>query len=254
MTSEQESALRNKLEQAERKAAYYQKLAQECGDRRLKEAEELSRLIGQLRANEQELARTRDELEQRVHERTAELEATNARLVREMQERQAIADELRQAHAALQHSYAALEDERRTLETRVQERTRELVQIQQERVRELATPLIPLRDDVVLMPLIGTIDRERAQQVRTTLLEGIKAHRATTAILDITGVRSIDLQVAQALVQAARGARLLGAQVILTGIQPPIARALVELGTDLRGIVTHSSLPAGIADALRAQH
>lgn len=250
MSTEQELEVSAQLQQAERKAAYYQRLAQECGERRLKESEELSRLIEKLRLAEKELARARDELEQRVLERTAELEAAIGHLMHEMQERRQIAEALRQAHEELQQSHAELEYERSSLETRVQERTREIVYMQRERVRELATPLIPLRDHVILMPLIGTIDPERAQQVMETLLAGVAAHHATTAILDITGVRTVDTQIAQALLQTARACRLLGAQVVLTGIQPQIAQTLVQLGADLNGIMTRSTLQAGINDVL----
>jgi two-component system, chemotaxis family, sensor kinase Cph1 len=111
---------------------------------------------------------------------------------------------------------------------------------------ELSTPLIPINDDVVVMPIIGTVDTKRAQQVMETLLSGIVDRRAKTAILDITGMTVMDTQVANALVQAAQSVRLLGAQVILTGIRPEIAMTLISLGVDLRDIVTHSSLQAGI--------
>jgi rsbT co-antagonist protein RsbR len=96
------------------------------------------------------------------------------------------------------------------------------------------------------MPIIGTVDTKRAQQVMETLLSGIVDRRAKTAILDITGMTVMDTQVANALVQAAQSVRLLGAQVILTGIRPEIAMTLISLGVDLRDIVTHSSLQAGI--------
>jgi rsbT co-antagonist protein RsbR len=117
-------------------------------------------------------------------------------------------------------------------------------------LRELSTPLIPISDDVVIMPLIGTIDSQRAQQVMEALLEGVAQHQASLVILDITGVSVVDTQVAQAFIQAAQAVRLLGAQVMLTGIQPQIAQTLVHLGVDLSGIITHGSLQAGIAAAL----
>jgi rsbT co-antagonist protein RsbR len=117
-------------------------------------------------------------------------------------------------------------------------------------LRELSTPLIPISDEVVIMPLIGTIDSQRAQQVMEALLEGVAQHQASLVILDITGVSVVDTQVAQAFIQAAQAVRLLGAQVMLTGIQPQIAQTLVHLGVDLSGIITHGSLQAGIAAAL----
>jgi rsbT co-antagonist protein RsbR len=118
---------------------------------------------------------------------------------------------------------------------------------------ELSTPLIPISDHVVAMPLIGSVDSHRAQQVLETLLQGIAASRARVAILDITGVPVVDTQVANALIQAAQAVKLLGAQVVLTGISPEVAQTLVALRTDMRGIVTRSSLQSGIAYATRTQ-
>ncbi|GEM_PF-1009555 len=139
------------------------------------------------------------------------------------------------------------QQEERERRIRMQE---EIIRNQQATLREVSTPLIPITDDVVIMPLIGAIDTLRAQQIPENLLEGIAYYQADTAILDITGVQVVDTQVANALVRAARAARLLGAQVILTGIQPQIAQTLVQLGADLNGIVTHSNLKSGIAFAL----
>jgi anti-anti-sigma factor len=127
----------------------------------------------------------------------------------------------------------------------------QIIEAQRAALRELSTPLIPVSDNVVIMPLIGTIDTGRAQQVMETLLEGVAHYRATLAILDITGVSVVDTQVAQALVGAAQAVKLLGAQVMLTGIQPQIAQTLVHLGIDLSSIETRGSLQSGIAYALR---
>jgi rsbT co-antagonist protein RsbR len=129
----------------------------------------------------------------------------------------------------------------------------QIIDAQRNALRELSTPLIPISHDVVIMPLIGTIDSGRAQQVLETLLEGVAHYQADLAILDITGVSMVDTQVAQALVSAAQAVRLLGARVMLTGIQPQIAQTLVHLGVDLGTIVTRGSLQAGIADALKQQ-
>lgn len=83
-----------------------------------------------------------------------------------------------------------------------------------------------------------------------TLLEGIAAHQAEVVIVDITGVKVVDTQVAQALVQTAQAVRLLGARIILTGIQPQIAQTLVHLGADVGNIITRSTLQSGITYAL----
>ncbi len=127
----------------------------------------------------------------------------------------------------------------------------QIIETQRETLRELSTPLIPLTDQVVIMPLIGTIDSQRAQQIMEALLTGVAQYQSELVIIDITGVQVVDTQVAQALVSAAQAIRLLGAKVMLTGIQPQIAQTLVHLGIDLSGIDTRSSLQAGIAAALR---
>ncbi len=134
-----------------------------------------------------------------------------------------------------------------------QERTdlqQQVIDAQQLAIQQLSAPLLPIADHIVALPLIGSIDTWRAQQIMQTLLDGIAKHRATMAIVDITGVQVVDTQVAQTLIQTAQAVKLLGAQVVLTGIQPQIAQTLVHLGIDLHGIVTRSTLQAGIAYAL----
>jgi rsbT co-antagonist protein RsbR len=126
----------------------------------------------------------------------------------------------------------------------------EIIRTQAAALAELSTPLIPITDTVMVMPLIGTVDSRRAQQVIETLLVGIANGQAQTAILDITGVPVVDTQVANALVRAAQSVKLLGAQVVLTGIRPEVAQTLVGLGVDLSGITTSSTLQRGVAHAL----
>ncbi|NJP05374.1 MAG: PAS domain S-box protein [Chloroflexaceae bacterium] len=130
----------------------------------------------------------------------------------------------------------------------------QVIDAQGDAIRELSTPLLPLADGVLAMPLVGAIDTQRAQQVTETLLEGVSHYRTNTVIIDITGVKVVDTQVAQALMQTAQAVKLLGAQVILTGIQPQIAQTLVQLGVDLQGLVTRSTLQSGISYALQAQN
>lgn len=127
----------------------------------------------------------------------------------------------------------------------------QVIEAQQAALRELSSPLIPIADNVVLMPLIGSLDTARAQQVMETLLDGIASYRAEIAIVDITGMQVVDTQVANALVQAAQAVKLLGAQVVLTGIGPTMAQTLVTLGADLSSIETRGRLQSGIAYALR---
>jgi rsbT co-antagonist protein RsbR len=129
----------------------------------------------------------------------------------------------------------------------------QMIAAQQAMVRELSTPLIPIAQGVVLMPLVGSIDTSRAQQVIETLLEGVGEHAAGIAILDVTGISVIDSQVANALLHAARAVKLLGAEVVLTGIGPEVAQTLIGIDADLSGITTPGTLQSGIAYALRQQ-
>ena len=127
----------------------------------------------------------------------------------------------------------------------------QLIQMQAAALAELSTPLIPLNDKVMIMPLIGAIDSQRAQQIVTVMLEGVARHQAQFVIIDITGVSVVDTAVANVLIQAARSVGLLGAQAILTGIRPEIAQTLVGLGVDLGSIITQSSMQSGVAYAMR---
>jgi rsbT co-antagonist protein RsbR len=116
---------------------------------------------------------------------------------------------------------------------------------------ELSTPLIPVSDAVVAMPLIGALDSRRIQRALEMLLAGVMERRARVAIVDITGVPVVDTQVANALLRAAQAVRLLGAMVVLTGIRPEVAQTLVGLGVSFDSIVTRSSLQSGIVYAFQ---
>lgn len=133
-----------------------------------------------------------------------------------------------------------------------QDRLREqaaIIESQASVLAELSTPLIPLREGVLLLPLVGTIDTRRAHQVLEVLLEGISTYQAETAILDITGVRVVDTQVADGLLRAARAAKLLGTTVYLSGISAEVAQTLVQLGASLDQVVTAGSLQNAISQA-----
>lgn len=126
----------------------------------------------------------------------------------------------------------------------------EMLATQEAMIRELSSPMIPLAEGVVALPIIGTIDHARAGQILQTALEGVAQRRARAVILDITGVKHIDGEVAHALLQTTRAVRLLGAEVVLTGISAAVAQALVDVQADLRGVVTLATLQDGIAYAL----
>jgi rsbT co-antagonist protein RsbR len=127
-----------------------------------------------------------------------------------------------------------------------------VLRAQQDSLLELATPLVPIDDDVLAMTLVGGLDESRADRVLTTLLDGVARSGARVVILDVTGVLSIDTQTADTLIRAARSVSLLGAEVVLTGIRAEVARTLVDIGVDLGSIMTKSTLKAGIAHALQA--
>jgi anti-anti-sigma factor len=126
----------------------------------------------------------------------------------------------------------------------------EVIAAQEAALRELSTPLIPVAEGVLVMPLVGSIDSARAQQILENLLEGVAAHHARAAIIDITGIKVVDTQVAGALLRAAQATRLLGAEVILTGISPEVAQTLVQIGADMSALTTRGALQSGIAYAL----
>jgi rsbT co-antagonist protein RsbR len=117
--------------------------------------------------------------------------------------------------------------------------------------RELSTPVLPIRERLLILPIIGVLDTERAAQLTERLLQGIRAHRARVAVMDITGVPTIDATVANHLLQTVHKARLLGATVIATGVSSAIARTLVATGVDLRGMLTVVDLQAGVEEAER---
>jgi rsbT co-antagonist protein RsbR len=144
---------------------------------------------------------------------------------------------------------ADLTERKRAEEERVRLKD-EMIRVQAATLRELSTPLLRISDRAVIMPLIGAIDSTRAAAVLERLLQGVGAEQSKVVILDITGVSNVDSHVADALIRTAKAVRLLGAQMVLTGIRPEVAQILVALGIDLRGIVTMGSLQSGIAFAM----
>ncbi|TMQ61154.1 MAG: STAS domain-containing protein [Candidatus Eisenbacteria bacterium] len=132
----------------------------------------------------------------------------------------------------------------------VQERER-VIREQQEAIRELSTPVLQVRERLLILPMIGLIDPHRARQLTEQLLHGIRANRAKVVVIDITGVAAMDANVANHLVLTVEAARLLGATVIVTGLSPEIAQTLVKIGVDLGKMNTVGDLQGGIEEAER---
>lgn len=120
-----------------------------------------------------------------------------------------------------------------------------------ETIRELSTPVMPLLQGAILLPLVGHVDSGRAQQIMEQLLAAVERHRARIAIVDITGVALVDTAVANSLLQSAAAANLMGATVVLVGIRPEVAQTIVAQGVDLSAVITVSDLQSGIEYALR---
>lgn len=126
----------------------------------------------------------------------------------------------------------------------------EIVSLQRIALQELSAPLIPVIDRITIMPLIGTIDTERAKLIMENLLQGVITHNSEVVLIDITGVPVVDTMVAHHIIQAAEAVRLIGAKCILVGIRPETAQTIVNLGIDLSEFTTTSSLKKGFTRAL----
>ena len=124
------------------------------------------------------------------------------------------------------------------------------VSLQKIALQELSAPLIPVFERITVMPLVGTIDTERAKQIMENLLKGAVKHRSEVVLIDITGVPVVDTMVAHHIIQAAEAVRLVGAKCMLCGIRPEIAQTIVSLGIDLTQFTTKNSLQKGIETAL----
>jgi len=132
----------------------------------------------------------------------------------------------------------------------VEERER-IIRQQQDSIRELSTPVLPVREQLLILPIIGILDTERARQLTEQLLTGIRTHRARVVVIDVTGAPEVDEAVANHLVRTVDASRLMGASVIITGLSPKIAQTLVTIGVDLSKMHTIGDLQGGIEEAER---
>lgn len=125
------------------------------------------------------------------------------------------------------------------------------INLQQDAIRELSTPVLQIREGLLILPIIGMIDSQRAKQLTDGLLRSIRANRARMVVMDITGVAAVDSKVANHLIQTIAAARLMGSTVIVTGLSADVAQALVALGVDLGKISTTGDLQSGLEEAER---
>ncbi|MRG93764.1 AAA family ATPase [Polyangium spumosum] len=194
---------------------------------------EIARLIESDRAANEQVKRVNERLEMEVAHRTAEIRRVN--------------DSLFETNQALESELC----ERKKIEQERAELHEQVIAGQRARLAELSTPLLPITKDIVVMPLIGTMDTERAEQVLSVALDGAQRLGARVVILDVTGMKHVDTQVAGMLVSVASALRLLGAETVLTGIGPRIAQTLIALDVDMKSFVTLGTLQSGMEYALR---
>ena len=140
--------------------------------------------------------------------------------------------------------------ERKQVEAERLRLQQEVIDVQRRAIQELSTPIIPVMDRIIVMPLIGSIDTMRARDITRTLLAGIRENRAKVVILDITGVPLVDSEVANHLNNTIQAARLKGARTIITGISDAVAETITDLGLDWSGIETLGNLQTGLVVAL----
>jgi rsbT co-antagonist protein RsbR len=162
--------------------------------------------------------------------------------------------ELEQVRAAQEHtidertaSLAAALEESATRAARLEQAFAEVEQ-QRAVVRELSVPILPISHSTLVMPLVGALDSVRLQDIQQRALAALEHSSARRLLLDITGVPVVDSQVAQGLITVVQAARLLGAEVVLIGIRPEVAQALVQLGIDLANITTNVDLQTALHD------
>jgi len=185
------------------------------------------------------------QLEREIRERV-EVERERERLTETLMRR---TEELHAAHSQLEREFR----ERERAEAARNELQQHIIAAQQKRIVELSTPLIPITDRIIVMPLIGTMDAERMGRVMETALHGATARGAEFVILDVTGMQAIEPNVVALLVQIAGALRLVGASAIMTGVAPDVARTLVTFDLSLSSLTIRATLKDGITHAMKAR-
>jgi integral membrane sensor domain MASE1/anti-anti-sigma regulatory factor len=210
-----------------------------------------------LEESKQLLSKEKEHVAARVEERTKELSEANKDLGVQIEERTRAEEALRRAHDELEARVRArtleLVNANDALKLQIEERHRaeQIIASQAREILDLATPIVKIRQGVDLVPLIGTFDNQRAQELMTRVLSRIASERSSVVLFDVTGVPAIDQETAQHLLRTISAVRLLGARAILTGVRPAIAQTMVNLGIDLVGVATRSTVAAGLDYALQ---
>lgn len=181
----------------------------------------------------------------RTQQAVSATQQLNEQLQQEIADRERVTVELQQLNGQLQVGIA----DRERVEQELQNQLK-TIQAQQQAIRELSTPVIPILEQIIVMPIVGTIDSVRARDITRSLLAGINSHRAKIVILDITGVPMVDVGVANHLNKAIQAARLKGAKTIVTGISDGVAETIVELGIDWGQTMTLRDLQTGLVMAI----
>lgn len=173
-----------------------------------------------------------DEARRQAEEAGRQLSIANATLEARVEERTA--------------AYRQLTDEQRAVVARLEDSLRAQQRLNQ-MIADLTVPVIPVRNDTLVIPLIGSIDASRVQQLLASALQSLERTRARILIIDVTGVAVIDSHVAAALLQVAQASRLMGAETIVAGIRPEVAQTLISLGADLHSMRTAATLQSALA-------
>jgi rsbT co-antagonist protein RsbR len=168
----------------------------------------------------------------------------------------ALHDQQANLEALVADRTAALQQALGDLEARAAEQQRLLAETAQQRdaIRALSLPILPINQTTLAAPLVGAFDSQRLAELQRHMLLAIERSGANTLVLDITGVPAIDQEVARGILRVAQATRLMGARVVLAGIRPEVAQALVSLGTDLAGLATTATFQDGIAMAAKMEN
>jgi rsbT co-antagonist protein RsbR len=194
------------------------------------------------------------DLERRIQELEAENERlrkladvkakTAARALASYQQRTLHMEIIRQQNEDLDRLAVDLAEAKRVEEERSRELTEKLamIELQQSAIRDLSTPIMEVWSGILCLPIIGVMDTTRSSDMTSALLQAVVSTRARAAIIDITGIQVMDTATADHFIRMAKAVRLLGADCVLTGINPQIAQTVVHMGIDMSGVVSHRSL------------